>query len=50
MEFFTEGDKTTTRPAHDPAIPFSKYKGIFGNFPGGVEEINQWIAELRDDE
>jgi hypothetical protein len=30
--------------------PFLKFAGILGTFPGGVNEINAWVAELRDDE
>ena len=30
--------------------PFAKYVGILGTFPGGIPEINQWIAEMRDEE
>jgi hypothetical protein len=30
--------------------PFLEFTGILGTFPGGVEEINAWVGELRDDE
>jgi antitoxin PrlF len=50
VEFVTEGDRTIIRPAQGTENPFSKYTGIFGNFPGGVPEINKWVADLRDEE
>jgi hypothetical protein len=30
--------------------PFLEFVGVLGTFPGGVEEINAWVAELRGDE
>jgi hypothetical protein len=30
--------------------PFLEFVGILGTFPGGVDEINAWVEELRDDE
>ena len=30
--------------------PFAKYVGILPAFPGGKDEINAWIRDLRDDE
>ena len=30
--------------------PFLEFVGILGPFPGGVDEINTWVRELRDDE
>jgi hypothetical protein len=30
--------------------PFLEFVGILGTFPGGVNEINAWVGELRDDE
>ena len=50
VEFVTEGDRTIVRPAQGSENPFSKYAGIFGNFPGGVSEINRWVGNLRDEE
>jgi hypothetical protein len=29
---------------------FLEFVGILGTFPGGVDEINAWVRELRDDE
>jgi antitoxin PrlF len=50
VEFVTEGDATLIRPARTDENPFSAYAGILGTFPGGVPEINRWVAELRDEE
>jgi hypothetical protein len=30
--------------------PFLEFTGALGTFPGGVDEINAWVRELRDDE
>jgi antitoxin PrlF len=48
VEFVAEGDRTIIRPAQGPENPFLKYVGILGSFPGGIPEINEWIAEMRD--
>lgn len=29
--------------------PFEQYAGILGTFPGGVEGINAWLRDLRDE-
>jgi AbrB family looped-hinge helix DNA binding protein len=50
VEFVVEGESTVIRPARSDPNPFEKYRGILGTFPGGTEEINEWIAELRDDD
>ena len=49
VEFVVEGDRTLIRPARQIHNPFEKYAGALGAFPGGVEEINAWVAELRDE-
>jgi AbrB family looped-hinge helix DNA binding protein len=28
--------------------PFQKYAGILGTFPGGIEGINAWVRDMRD--
>jgi hypothetical protein len=41
------------REQEDPPAegnPFTKYVGILPVFPGGKDEINAWIRDLRDDE
>ena len=48
VEFLVEGDRTVLRPMRPHSNPFSKQAGILGTFPGGVEEINTWLRDLRD--
>lgn len=50
VEFITEAGRTFIRPSQDTENPFDRYAGILGTFPGGIDEINAWIAEMRDDE
>lgn len=50
VEFVVENDETILRPARSEPNPFAKYKGILGTFPGGIDEINAWVADIRDDE
>src|SRR6266496_1899694 len=49
VEFVVEGESTVIRPVRSDPNPFEKYRGILGTFPGGSKEINEWIADLRDD-
>jgi antitoxin PrlF len=49
VEFVVEGDRTLLRPARLPHNPFERYVGALGSFPGGAEEINAWVAALRDE-
>jgi antitoxin PrlF len=48
VEFVLEGDRTILRPLRPASNPFAKQAGILGTFPGGVEEINAWLRDLRD--
>lgn len=50
VEFVVDGDRTVIRPLRSQPNPFAKYKGILGTFPGGIDEINAWVAEMRDDD
>jgi antitoxin PrlF len=50
VEFDDKDGKTVIRPARSEDNPFAKYIGVLGTFPGGVKEINAWIADLRDEE
>ena len=50
VEFVVEGESTVIRPVRSDPNPFEKYRGILGTFPGGSKEINEWIADLRDDD
>ena len=49
VEFVVEGERTLIRPARQVHNPFGSYVGALGTFPGGVEEINAWVADLRDE-
>ena len=49
VEFVVEGERTLIRPARQVHNPFERYVGALGIFPGGVEEINAWMVELRDE-
>jgi len=49
VDFISEGGEIIIRPAKTTEDPFAKYVGILGGFPGGVEEINAWVRDMRDD-
>ena len=49
VEFVVEGERTLIRPARQVHNPFERYAGALGTFPGGVKEINAWVADLRDE-
>jgi AbrB family looped-hinge helix DNA binding protein len=49
VEFVMETDRTVLRPARSAENPFEKYRGILGTFPGGDQEINAWIEDIRSD-
>jgi len=49
VEFLTEHGRTTLRPARAEPNPFEPYIGALGTFEGGVEEINAWVRELREE-
>ena len=50
VEFAIEGDRTVLRPDRAKSDPFAKYVGILGTFPGGIDEINAWLRDLRSDD
>jgi antitoxin PrlF len=50
LEFITEAGQTVIRPARSEDNPFAAYAGILGTFPGGLEEINAWVRDMRDDD
>jgi antitoxin PrlF len=50
VEFVVQGSHTVIRPAQTRGNPFEKYAGALGTFPGGKEEINAWVRDLRDEE
>ncbi len=49
VEFVLDGERTLIRPARQVDNPFERYVGTLGTFPGGVGEINAWVADLRDE-
>ena len=49
VEFVVEGERTLIRPARQVHNPFERYIGALGTFTGGAEEINAWVADLRDE-
>ena len=50
VEFITEGTATILRPARGAPNPFEEYVGALQTFPGGRDEINAWVKDLREDE
>jgi AbrB family looped-hinge helix DNA binding protein len=50
VEFVAEKNRTVVRRAQTKENPFKKYEGMLGGFPGGIEEINAWVRDLRDDD
>jgi antitoxin PrlF len=50
VEFISQGDLTVIRPARSAENPFQAYVGALKTFPGGIEEINAWVDEIRDGE
>ena len=48
VEFVAHKRQTVVRRAASKDDPFAKYRGSLGGFPGGLKEINAWIAEMRD--
>jgi AbrB family looped-hinge helix DNA binding protein len=50
VEFVIKGENTVIRPVRSDPNPFEKYRGILRTFSGGSKEINEWIADLRDDD
>jgi AbrB family looped-hinge helix DNA binding protein len=49
VEFVCEGEAVVVRPVRHGS-PFAKYVNVLGGFPGGREEINEWVRSLRDGE
>jgi antitoxin PrlF len=49
LEFITQAGQVIVQPARDNTDPFAKYVGILGTFQGGVEEINAWVREMREE-
>ncbi len=47
VEFVPQGELTIIRPTQETANPFARSAGALGAFPGGVNETNAWIEDLR---
>ena len=50
LEFVAQGELTIIRPASEASNPFAAYGGVLNTFPGGVDEINAWLDQLRNPE
>lgn len=51
IEFVTESERTFVRPAGTAVgNPFSEFIGIGSPGLQSIQEINDWIADLRNDE
>ncbi len=48
VEFVIQNDQTIMRPARLAGNPFEKFVGILPAFRG-KQQINKWVAGLRDD-
>jgi AbrB family looped-hinge helix DNA binding protein len=49
VAFVVRGDLVMIRPVRTDN-PFEAYVGVLDAFPEGVEGINAWVADLRNDE
>ena len=47
LEFDTDKPETVIRPVRTTENPFRKWRGAVGGFPGGKDEINAWVREMR---
>jgi antitoxin PrlF len=48
VEFLTENGVMVMRPSRGEENPFAAFTGVLGTFPGGVDDINTWVRDLRD--
>lgn len=49
VEFVAEDRRTIVRRVRKKENPFKPFAGMLGTFPGGKEEINAWLRDLRDE-
>ena len=49
IEFTSEGGQTVIKPVRLDGNPFEKFVGVLGTFEGGRAQINEWVADLRDE-
>ncbi len=50
VEFLTENGVTVMRPSRGEENPFAAFAGVLGTFQGGIDDVNTWVRDLRDDE
>lgn len=48
VDFIVEDGVTIIRPATASNNPFAAYAGVLGAFEG-VDEVNSWLRDLRDE-
>jgi len=49
VEFVIENGQTILRPARGRKSRFEAYIGVLPRFKGGVDGINAWVREMRED-
>lgn len=49
VEFIEENGRTVLQPVRGETNPFEKWVGALSYF-SSVNEINEWVAEMRSDE
>jgi len=50
VEFADVNGTTILRPVRGERNRLEESAGILGNFSGGIEEINAWVRNMRDDD
>jgi antitoxin PrlF len=49
LAFVNQGGEIIIRLDRGQKNPFAPYAGILGTFPDGLDAINAWVAEQRDE-
>ena len=49
LAFINEGGEIIIRLDRGQTNPFAAYAGALGTFTEGVDSINAWVGELRDE-
>ena len=49
VEFVIENGQTILRPARGRKSRFEEYIGVLPRFEGGIDGINAWVREMRED-
>lgn len=50
VEFIQSGLKVFLRPSLEPSNPFEKFVGALKGHKRDKQEINRWLAGIRDDD